>query len=93
MNNVLAFVTKAIPLHIGNLDFEFVYWEVGLIVILVFFLFISMAHVRRHFVDGSLIGGVFGFFVGIVVTILIEVVLISRGVKIDKNILVYLRHV
>lgn len=93
MNNIIAFATKVIPLHVGNLDFEFAYWEIGLIVVLVFLLFISMAHVRRHFVDGSLIGGVFGFVLGVVVTILVEVVLISRGVKIDKNILVYLRHV
>lgn len=78
---------KTISLRLLNMDFQFTYWEIGAVVFLIFLLILSLAHMRRHFVDWSLKGAIFGFVFGVIITIVVGGVLILRGIKIDTKVL------
>ncbi len=78
---------KSVPLRLFNMDFQFAYWEIGAIVFLIFLLILSLAHMRRHFVDWSVKGAVFGFFLGVIVTLVVVGILLLKGIRIDTKVL------
>lgn len=70
---------QGINFNLGNFSFPLAYWQVGAIVFLVFLLFLMMAQFRRHFVDWSLKGTVFGVFFGFLLALILESFLIIGG--------------
>jgi len=63
------------------LDFNFVVsqWRVVAIVGLIFLLVLTLAQVRRHFVDWSIKGALFGLFFGFLLALILEGFLIVGG--------------
>ncbi len=66
-------------INIGNLSFSVAYAQAALIVFLVFILILLMAQFRRHFVDWSVKGAVFGIFFGFLLALILEGFLIIGG--------------
>lgn len=56
-----------------------IYIQAGAIIILLFFLVLSLAQVRHHFLKGSFKGGVAGLVFGIIFTLIIEGFLLVNG--------------
>lgn len=55
------------------------FWQVAAIVFLLFVLVLMMAKFRRHYVDWSLKGAIFGVFFGFLLALLLEGFLIIGG--------------
>lgn len=72
-------LTDSININLGNYSVPFTYWEVIAIVFLLFLLVLSMAQFRRHFVDWSLKGAVFGVFFGFLLALILEGFLVIGG--------------
>jgi len=64
---------------IGNVQVSPAYLEVGAIIFLLFILVLSLAQLRRHFVDWSFKGAVFGLFFGFLFAFVLEGFLIIGG--------------
>jgi hypothetical protein len=62
-----------------NLNLSTQYWQAIAIVVLLFFLVLTLAKVRRHFIDWSLKGAVFGIFFGFLLALFTEGFLIIGG--------------
>lgn len=75
----LGFLTKSISFNFGNYVIPFTYWEIAVIVFLIFILILMMAQFRRHYVDWSLKGAVFGIFFGFLLALILEGFLIIGG--------------
>ena len=56
-----------------------IYVQVGAIIVLLFFLVLSLAQVRHHFIKGSFKGGLAGLVFGIIFTLLAEGFLLVNG--------------
>ena len=59
-------------LHLGSIKINPSFSFVLIFVLLLFFLVLTLAQVRRHFMDWSFKGSFYGFFLGFVLAILIE---------------------
>lgn len=57
----------------------FSYLQAGAIIFLIFFLVLSLAQLRRHYVDMSFKGAVFGIFFGFLLALFLEGFLIIGG--------------
>ncbi len=79
MQNLLGKLQGSLNFNFGKLDVPIPYWQAIAIVVLVFFLVILMAKFRRHVVDYSLRGAVFGIFFGFLLALIIEGFLIIGG--------------
>ena len=79
MNLPLGFWTKSFDLNLGKFSFPVTYLEAGAIIFLLFVLILLMAQVRRHYVDWSLKGGVFGIFFGFLLALILEGFLLIGG--------------
>lgn len=55
------------------------YLQAGAIVVLLFLLVLSLAQLRRHFVDWSIKGALFGIFFGFLLALILEGFLIIGG--------------
>lgn len=75
----LGFLSKSININLGNYSIPFAYWQVAAIVILLFILVLMMAQFRRHYIDWSFKGAVFGVFFGFLLALLLESFLIIGG--------------
>jgi len=64
---------------LGKLEFAPSYFTAVAVVILLFVLIITLAQVRRHFLDWSVKGAVFGLFFGFVIALILEGFLIIGG--------------
>jgi len=64
---------------VGKFTLSVSYLEVGVVIFLIFLLITMMAQFRRHFVDWSLKGAVFGVFFGFLLALLMEGFLIIGG--------------
>jgi len=73
----LAFFSKT--LNFGKFSLPFTYWQAIAIVILVFLLILSLSQFRRHYIDWSLKGAVFGIFFGFIFALILEGFLIISG--------------
>lgn len=79
MGDVIKTLTGDFNFHIGNLNLPVPYWQAIAVLVLVFVLIIMMAKYRRHTVDWSLKGAVFGVFFGFLLALILEGFLIIGG--------------
>jgi hypothetical protein len=79
MQNLLGSLSGRINLNIGRFHLPIPYWQAIAIVFLLFLLVILMAKFRRHYVDWSLKGAVFGVFFGFLLALIFEGFLIVGG--------------
>lgn len=66
-------------IHLGKFTLPIAYWQAIAVVFLVFLLIILMAKFRRHYVDWSLKGAIFGIFFGFLLALILEGFLIIGG--------------
>ena len=62
-----------------NLSFSPTYVKVIAIIVLIFFLVVTLASVRKHFVKWSMKGGLMGLFFGFLLTLILEGFLLIGG--------------
>ena len=79
MQNLLQSFTGQLNFNLGKLEIPIPYWQAIAVVVLVFFLIMLMARYRRHVVDFSLRGAVFGIFFGFLLALIIEGFLVIGG--------------
>ena len=65
--------------QVGSLNFSTSYLQAGAVVFLLFILVLTLAQVRRHFVDWSLKGALFGLFFGFILALILEGFLLVGG--------------
>src|SRR3972149_9535518 len=68
-NTAFASVSRSFELNIGGLKLYPQLWQLGLVLLLLFFLAISMAQFRRHLLTWSFRGAWFGIAIGFVLGI------------------------
>ena len=76
--NKLPF-NQSLNFTLGNFSFSSSYIEAGAIVLLLFLLVLALAQVRRHLIDWSLKGAIFGLFFGFLLALIVEGFLIIGG--------------
>lgn len=79
MKQTIGTLQKSFDLHIGGINMPFSYLQAGAIIFLIFFLVLSLAQLRRHYVDMSFKGAVFGIFFGFLLALFLEGFLIIGG--------------
>ena len=79
MQQALDFLQKNLDLSFLHVSFTSSSIKVGAIVILIFFLLLLIAKFRRHYIDWSLKGGIFGIFFGFLLALIIEGFLLIGG--------------
>lgn len=79
MQNLLGNLQGYLNFNFGKIHIPIPYWQAVAVVILVFLLVVLMAKFRRHYVDWSLKGAVFGIFFGFLLALIIEGFLIIGG--------------
>lgn len=79
MKQTIETLQKSFDLHIGSINMPFSYLQAGAIIFLIFFLVLSLAQLRRHYVDMSFKGAVFGIFFGFLLALFLEGFLIIGG--------------
>ncbi len=79
MGKVVGLLFGQFDLNFGKLSFPISYAQAALIVFLIFILILMMAQFRRHFVDWSLKGALFGIFFGFLLALVLEGFLIIGG--------------
>ena len=77
--DTLQLLSKNLPLNFGKMSFSPSYLQAGLIVFLLFVLILSLAQLRRHFIDWSIKGALFGIFFGFLLALVLEGFLIIGG--------------
>ena len=79
MQSLLGNLTTRCNLNIGKFNLPIPYWQAIAVVGLIFILILLMAKFRRHYVDWSLKGAVFGIFFGFLLALILEGFLIIGG--------------
>lgn len=79
MLKLLNIPTGSFNLNLGNLSIPISYWQAFIIVALVFVLIVFLAMFRRHRVDWSFKGAIFGIFFGFLLALFLEGFLIIGG--------------
>jgi len=79
MQNLLSSVSGRFDLNLGKFSLPVPYWQAIAVIFLVFLLIVLMAKFRRHYVDWSLKGAVFGIFFGFLLALILEGFLIIGG--------------
>ena len=74
-------------LNLWKFSFSPSYIQVGAILILLFILVLSLAQLRRHFVDWSFKGALFGIFFGFLLALILEGFLIIGGKTVITQVL------
>lgn len=69
----------SLDFNLGNLSFAPSYLQAGAIVVLLFLLVLSLASFRRHLLDWSIKGALFGLFFGFLLALIVEGFLIIGG--------------
>lgn len=75
----LQFLFREFQFNLGKYTIPVPYWEAIAIVFLIFLLIITLAQMRKHYVDWSLKGGVVGIFFGFLLALLLEGFLLIGG--------------
>lgn len=79
MNSLAQFVSENFNIDFLHIDFSSGSWKAIAIVVLLFALVFAMANFRRHMIDWSLKGAVFGVFFGFLFALILEGFLIVGG--------------
>ncbi len=66
-------------INIGAVRFQPELWQAGAIIFLLFLLVLTMAQMRRHFLNWSFKGAWFGIFIGFVLALVLEGFLLLSG--------------
>lgn len=74
-----AVLGESFELNFGSFSFAPTILQAGAIVLLVFIFLLLMAQVRRHFIDWSMKGAIFGIFIGFLLALVLEGFLIVGG--------------
>ncbi len=77
--NPAQFISKNLDFNLGKLSFSPSYLQAGIIVILIFVLVLMLAQIRRHYVNWSFKGALFGVFFGFLLALILEGFLIIGG--------------
>jgi phosphoglycerol transferase MdoB-like AlkP superfamily enzyme len=72
-------LNRGFEFNVGNLTVSPTYLEAGAIIFLIFVLILTLAQVRRHFLDWSFKGAFFGLFFGFVLALILEGFLVLSG--------------
>ena len=72
-------LSQRLNFNIGNFSISPSYIQAGAIVLLLFILVLSLANLRRHFLNWSVKGSVFGIFMGFILALILEGFLIIGG--------------
>lgn len=79
MNIPTQIISKTFDLNFGRFTVSPSYLQAGLVLILVFVIILGIAQYRRHMVNWSLKGALFGIFIGFVLALILEGFLIIGG--------------
>ncbi|OGM04012.1 hypothetical protein A2112_01165 [Candidatus Woesebacteria bacterium GWA1_42_12] len=74
-----SFLTKTFDFNLGSLTFSPTYVIAGAIVFLLFLLVLTLAQVRRHLLNWSIKGGIFGISLGFLLALIFEGFLLIGG--------------
>lgn len=77
--NISALLSKTLNFNLGKLNISTSYFQAGGIILLLFLLVLLMAQMRRHFVNWSMKGALFGIFWGFLLALILEGFLIIGG--------------
>ena len=77
--NPIDLLSKRLNLNIGSFSISPSYIQAGAILFLLFILLLSMANLRRHFLNWSVKGSIFGIFMGFILALILEGFLIIGG--------------
>ena len=77
--NAIQVIGQRLNFDIGKISFSPSYIQAGAIVILLFLLILSLAQLRKYFVNWSLKGALFGIFFGFIFALFLEGFLIIGG--------------
>lgn len=77
--NPAQFFGNGFNFDFGSFAFAPSYLQAGLIIFLLFILVLTLAQIRRHFVDWSVKGAIFGIFFGFLLALILEGFLIIGG--------------
>jgi hypothetical protein len=72
-------LTKRLSLNLGNITISPSYLQAIAIVVLIFVLILTLSKFRRHMLDWSMKGAVFGVIIGFVLALVLEGFLIIGG--------------
>lgn len=75
----LRFFLSTFDFKLGNITISPTYWQAIAIVGLIFILILTLAQVRRHFLDWTAKGAVMGLIFGFLLTVVLEGFLILSG--------------
>jgi hypothetical protein len=75
----IQFLFKSFELNLGKFSIPIPYWEAAILVILIFFLIVSVAQIRKEKVDWSFKGGIIGILIGFLLALTLEGFLITVG--------------
>ena len=76
---LVSMLSNSFDLNLGKLSFSPSYIQAGVILLLLFILVLTLAQLRRHFVDWSFKGALFGLFFGFILALVLEGFLIVGG--------------
>lgn len=79
MSNAAKYLVGQFNFNLGNFSFSIPYVEVAALVFLIFLLIVTMAQLRRHNIDWSIKGIIFGTFFGFLLALTLEGFLITKG--------------
>jgi len=77
--NFAQILSQRLNFNIGKFSISPSYIQAGAIVFLLFLLILSMANLRRHFLNWSVKGSIFGIFMGFILALILEGFLIIGG--------------
>lgn len=79
MQETVQFLSKSLNFSAFNVNLPIETWKAVAIVVLIFALLMTMAKMRRHFIDWSFKGALFGIFFGFLLALILEGFLIIGG--------------
>lgn len=82
-----SFFSKSFDFNLGGLTFSPTYVTAGAIIFLIFLLILTLAQVRRHFLNWSIKGGIFGIALGFLLAIIFEGFLLIGGRTVVTEVL------
>jgi len=82
-----GFFSKTFNFNLGNLSFSPTYVSAIAIIFLLFLLVLTLAQVRRHFLNWSVKGGIFGIALGFLLALIFEGFLLIGGKTVITEVL------
>lgn len=79
MDQALKFLGKSFNFNLGKVSFPIPYIQAIGIIVLLFVLILSFAQFRKHTIDYSMKGAIFGIFFGFLLALILEGFLILSG--------------